>query len=97
MNKINLNHWYINENILSIALPHYYVKITTSKNDDFIFYKLEVINNSKIELTFNFYSLEDAIVFTETTIARLLTIKEIVESYQGQFRQNKFKLIKKHN
>lgn len=97
MNKINLNYWYINENVLSISLSHYYVKIIICKNDDFIFYKLEVFNNNKAELTFNFYSLEDAIIFTETTILKQLTIKEIIESYQTQFRQNKFKSLKKHN
>ena len=97
MNKINLNHWYINDNVLSISLLYYYVKITIYKNDDFIFYKLEVINNIKTELTFNFYSLEDAIIFTEETITKYLTTKEIIESYQEQFKQNKFKSLKKHN
>ena len=97
MNKINLNYWYTNENVLSISLSRYYVKIVICKNNNFIFYKLEVFNNNKMELTCNFYSLEDAITFTEATIAKQLTIKEIIESYQEQFRQNKFKLLKKHN
>lgn len=95
MALLKLNHWFVNSDKLSISLMRYYVNIKICKNDEFIFYRLEVYFDSKKELVFNFYSLEDAVTFVENTISKCNTIKEILESYKEQFENGKFKLLNK--
>ena len=53
------------------------------------------MNSNREVLLFNFYSLEDAIIFTEQTIQKSKTLKEIVRLYQEQFKEEKFKSFQK--
>lgn len=93
MNRIELNHWFVSNNQLSISLINYCVIITILKNDEFIFYRLKVIDNNRSDLTFNFYSLEDAITFTEKIISKCNTVNDITNDYIRQF--NDFKIRKR--
>ena len=95
MKSLELNRWYAGEDEICISLLRYYVDITICKNDEFIFYRLRVIDEDRKELIFNFYSLEDAVRFTEDTINKCITSEEIINSYDKQFKNNKFKSIKK--
>ena len=90
MEKIELNHWYVKENELSISLMKFYVNIKISKNDEFIYYQLSIIENSNTELVFNFYTIEDAISFTEQVVANSFDINEVREKYILMFENNSF-------
>jgi len=91
MDRIKLNHWFIKNNELSISLFRYCINIKILFNDEFVFYQLTVIDSQRYEIIFNFYTLEDAISFTENVITSCKTNEEIINSYQEMFTQNKFK------
>ena len=95
MERIELDHWFVDDNKLLISLMRYYVDIRIYQNDTTVFYQLRVLNQNKESLIFNFDSLEDAIVFTEQIIQKSRTLKEIIKSYQEQWKQEKFKSLKK--
>lgn len=95
MERIELDHWFVDDNKLLISFMRYYVDIRIYQNDTNVFYQLRVLNQNKESLIFNFDSLEDAIVFTEQTIRKSRTLKEIIKSYQEQWKQEKFKSLKK--
>ena len=90
MEKIELNHWFATDNELSISLMRYFVKINICQNNKFIFYRLEVFDEGKVTLVFNFYSLSDAIHFTEKIIQKCTEIPEIVQQYISRFQTGEF-------
>ena len=67
MERMELNHWFVGEDNLSISLTNHFVNIKICRNGKEIFYRLELSNNRN-KLVFNFCSLEDAVKFTEDTI-----------------------------
>ena len=79
------------ENELSISLMRFYTKIKILKNDQTIYYQLYVEGNQDKGLTFNFYTIEDAILFTEQIIAKSHDTNEILEKYISMFENEKFK------
>jgi hypothetical protein len=90
MGRIELNHWFVKDNELSISLMRYFVKISICQNNNFIFYRLEIFKEGKVVLVFNFYSLSDAIYFTERIIQKCTEISEIIEQYTSSFQNVKF-------
>lgn len=105
MKRIEKDHWYITDNKLSISLMSQYVDIEVMKNDKFVFYKLRVIGGDREELVFNFYSLEDAVHFTEDVVSKCYTNEEVSKRYRelcekGEFTDlptNKNKIVTKDN
>lgn len=94
MSRIELNHWYIKDNELSISLMRFYTKIKILKNDQTIYYQLYVKENEDKELTFNFYTIEAAILFTERIVAESHDTNEILEKYISLYEENeKFKSL----
>lgn len=91
MEKISLDHWFVIDNKLSIPTMNHHVDITVCKNDKDIFYRLKVVDGERKELVFNFYTLEDAIAFTEKTVAKSRKNDEILDKYVEQFENDKFK------
>ena len=89
--KIELNHWFVKDNELSIALLEYFVKIEVLSDNGEVYYNLIVAGKNEI-LIFGFHSLEDAISLTENTIANSYSDKDIVESF---IEQNKSKTLVK--
>ena len=89
MSKIELNHWNINENTMSISLLRFHVKIIILTNNNFIYYRT-IINDEQKELTLNFYSIEDAVGFTEKVVNNCHDIKEIIEKYEEKFEKDDF-------
>lgn len=90
MNKIELNHWYMNENELSISLMRFYTKIKILKNNQTVYYQLYINGKDNKELTLNFYTIEDAILFTEQIIAKSCNTNEILEKYNLMFENKVF-------
>ena len=80
---------------LSFSFCHYHVDIRISRNDNFIFYHLDVYSKGKIDLTLNFYSLEDAVMFTEKEIDNSIDKKDILKRYIKKFKGDEFKPMPK--
>ena len=78
------------DNELSISLMLFHVKIEILKNDQTIYYQLFVKGNDEKELTFNFYTIEDAISFTEQVINKSKDSNEVLEKYTLMFENNMF-------
>lgn len=98
MKRIDLDHWFVGDNKLSISLMKFFVRITICKNDDYIFYGLEVYDDNRVCLIFNFYSLEDAIKFTEEVIAKCFEKEEIINAYIEKFdKKTKVKTKNRYN
>ena len=91
MNRIGLNHWYLEGNELSISLLNFYVEINILKNNQFIYFQTKVKDNEEKELTYNFYAIEDAISFTEKVVANCQNTKEVLVRYGEMFENDKFK------
>ncbi len=90
MGYIKLNHWFINNNELSISLLRFYVRINIMSNDNNIYFKLTVINSLMEKNTLYFDSLEEAISFTENTISNSIDFESINNVYsQKQLSLNK--------
>ena len=89
MSKIELNHWYIDKNTMSIALLKFHVRINILKNTKFVYYQT-IINDEQKELTLNFYSIEDAVIFTEKIISKCKNIKDVIEKYEEKFEKSDF-------
>ncbi len=95
MSRIEKNYWFVNEHGMSISLMRFYVDIRISRNDNFIFYHLDVYSNGKTDLTLNFYSLEDAVTFTEKEINKSIDKKDILKRYVKKFKGDEFKPMPK--
>ena len=90
-----MNDWIIENYTLSKKINSYTIKITILKNSINAFFRFEVYEKNRNRLTFNFYSLKDSINFAENTISKCTSINEIIESYEKQFEENKFKSLVK--
>ncbi len=96
MNRINLDHWFVNDNELGISLMKFYVNIKMINEDNDIYYIARVINSETEikEISFKFLSLEDAITFTENIVSKCFTFDEVRDKYIV-FCDNKEKTYKK--
>ena len=96
MGRINLDHWFVKENELSISLMHFYVSISSCFNNNEIYYLVKVINNdSEIkEIQYGFNSLEEAIFFVENDVSICWTFDEVNTKYK-EFNSSKQKTFKK--
>lgn len=90
MARINKNHWFVGPKEISISLMRFYVGIEIMKDDVDVFYRLSVYKDNKVALVFDFYSLEDAVRFTEDEIDECYTIDDIVAIYKEDYPENKF-------
>ena len=88
MNRIELDHWYIDGDELSINLIGFFVKIKILKNNKFVYYQLYIKGDKT--LTFNFDTIEDAITFTEQIVNKCHDTDEVVEKYISMFENGKF-------
>ena len=77
MKRISLNHWFVRDNHLEIALLHFYVSIDLEYNNC----TLSVFDENANETNYSFNSLEDAIKFTEEFIASCNNIQAINDTY----------------
>ena len=90
MPRIELNHWFIKDNKLSISLWHFYVAINMFLYDDEIIFQLKVNDDEKNYMGFNFFTLEDAIDFTENVIANSSTLDDILNKYRESREKQKY-------
>lgn len=96
MEKIKRNNWFVKDNELWISLMNFHVKIKIVKNDgynSFIYYRTEIKDKNYSDLVFHFYSLEDAISFTENIVNKSNNNSEVFDSYKALFQEGRFKNI----
>ena len=82
--KINLNHWYVKNNELSISLMNFYASISIYKNDNLCFV-LRINNWNMEDIYLYFNTLEEVISFTETKIVNSRTFEEILILYKEHY------------
>ncbi len=90
MEELNKIRWFVKKNRVSASLMRYVVSIDFCHNGTNLFFPLKIYRDGKELLTFNFYTYEDAIGFTNNVINKKETIEEILETYQEMFSDNKF-------
>lgn len=91
MEEFGKIRWFIKNNEVSASLMHWYVKIAIYHNGENLYFPLSVYNDGQKILTFNFYTFEDAIGFTNNVVNKCWTSNEIVEKYQEMFDSFEFK------
>ena len=83
MEPIKLNHWYVHDNRLSIALLRFYVMISILPVGDSLYCSLQVGNGPAGEnCILSFPTLEEAISFTENIISQANSLEGIRSAYQ---------------
>lgn len=92
MKSINLDHWFVSGNNLSISLLNLHANIKVLKNDKFIYYQLVVTDRNMETLVFNFYTLEDVLSFTIDVVSKCKTRKEVLEKYEMMYEEGMFSL-----
>ena len=89
MQRINLNHWFVRGNQLSISLLHFFVNINVYFDGNNVLFKLRVHNGKEGELLFDFDSLEKAISFTENVISNSNSYDNIQGIYNKYYQESK--------
>ena len=90
MEEFGKIRWFIKKNRVSASLMHFSVSIDFCHNGENLYFPLKVYNDGKELLTFNFYTFEDAVGFTNNVINKKETVEEILETYQEMFSENRF-------
>lgn len=92
MCKINDNHWFAGKNSLNISYFNCYVQIIINSNEEKIYYEMEIKNNQDDSIFLEFYSLEDAISFTEKVVKNANSNKEVLEKYKEKLNKKELYL-----
>ena len=88
MKRIDMNHWFLEENKLNISLLKLFVSIESGLSDGMMSWYLKVTDTSREELVFKFNTLEDAVSFVEDEIARCYSVFEVINKYKEVTRKN---------
>ena len=89
MARIELNHWFINNNELSISLIRFYISIKVLKSNQSIYCRLYIKGNDDEDLILDFCTIEDALLFTEKVINKCCDLNEVLEKYNLMFSNEK--------
>ena len=91
MKRIQKDNWFIKDNEINISLLRFHTSINILKNDDYVFFHVKVVDEYGKELKFNFYTLEDAIYFTENVVVNCWDAKEVQGAYDKLLSKEIFK------
>ena len=83
MRRIDLDHWFINENVLSISLMNLYIKIEPYKN----FCDMTITDENYRKISLDFKSLEEAISFAEEKIKDCRSNDEVYQRYNKLYEK----------
>ena len=86
MSRLKLNHWFVKDNGLDIALMRFYIEIKVTTDLNCV---LRVTDGERQEEVFEFNTLEEAVNFTEEKIINCKNIEEIPKLYKEQLLNNK--------
>ena len=82
---------YVKDNQLSLSLLRFHVKINILSNSRCIYHQLTITDSERNTLTFNFYTLEDAIGFIQNIVNKSKDFNEIIHKYEEEYEHNNFK------
>lgn len=91
MGKLNLDHWFVKDNTLSISLMNLFVDISVMNDDDTI--KVRVVDSNMEELALTVDTLGEAIFFTENEITKCRSLKEVEDEYKNTFNKSTVKKV----
>ncbi len=94
MEKIDLNHWFIGDNSLSISLLNYWIDINIKNRNNDLYVQLEIIDSNMQRYMFDFATLEEAVSFTENVINKYKSIQKIAIVYEDKYIKNNKKVLK---
>ncbi len=83
MKKVELNHWFIDDNKLNISLMRFYVEIKPLVKNHKNVFSLKIINSERNELLCFFKTLEEAVSFTEESINLCQDFNEVMDAYHN--------------
>lgn len=92
MDFITLDHWTVDGNKASIALPHLYAQFNILKNEEYIYYQLVLNDSDMKQITMNFYTLEDVTGFIQNVVSNCKTNEKVLEKYNEMKEEGKFRL-----
>ena len=92
MEFITLDHWGVDGNKASIALPHLHAQFNVLKTDEYIYYQLVVNDSDMKQITMNFYTIEDVMGFIQNVVSNSWTNKEVLDRYNEMKEEGKFRL-----
>ena len=79
MERIEKNHWFINENKLLISFMNFHVTIEQVLKDEIVFWRAIILDREMDSMIINFATLEDCINFSENYISNSWDFDEIKE------------------
>ena len=94
--RMMLDHWFVGNDDISISLMRFHVRIRINTIDDRLYYSLTITNSDMKELNLVFYSLVEAVDFTENKISKCCDFAQVLELYKETIinRNNQSRLSK---
>ena len=94
--RMVLDHWFVGKDDISISLMRFHVRIKINTIDDRLYYSLTITNSDMKELNLVFYSLVEAVDFTENKVAKCSDFAQVLELYKDIIinRNNQTRLSK---
>lgn len=89
MRRMELNHWFVKENGLSISLLRYHVSIEPEGDNSFIMY---IVDGKGRSTLLNFKSLEEAVIFTEKIVDKSNNHRDIIKKYLEKYQKDDNKI-----
>lgn len=80
--RMSLNGWYSRGQDMLIALTRFHVSIKQINNDGYVYYKIVVRDYYGNDINISFYSLQEAIEFTERSIIECENLDEVLNRYR---------------
>ena len=93
MERISLDHFFVDKNNIAISLWNFSVNISIKNNSNGIYCEERVKDSELNELVFNFCNLEDAIMFTER-INKCFIKEEVIKIYEDFIENGLIKKLK---
>ena len=94
-----LNHWFIDNNEISITLMRYYANIKILVENGDLCYKLRVFGDTRVATDFIFETIENAITFVEDVVNKdySITLDDIKKIYDEQYGKAKILIKNRYN
>ena len=87
MGKIDLKHWFIGDNSLSISLVNFWIDIDIKNIGNNIYAEMKLIDSDMQTFIFNFLTLEDAVEFTENVVDKYRNSQKIAIIYGDNYKK----------
>lgn len=81
MRIIELNHWFVDGNELSISLMNLYASIELKSLGNNKYFSLKIEDSEGKEFIILYNTLEEAIYFTENVVVNCKSIDDVTNSY----------------